>query len=161
MTADVLTPEMVCLIEEQRLGFIATVNPDGSPNLSPKGTFMALDGHTIAFAEMRSPRTLANVGRDGRVEVNIVDPFARKGTRFRGGARFVMRGEAEFDRLYPKWQAVWGDELGALFNGFVLITVESAKPLTTPAYDIGATERELREQWLGRHTAIQRKHLNG
>ena len=155
-----LSAEMVRLIEEQRLGFIATVNPDGSPNLSPKGTFVALDGHTIAFAEMRSPRTLANIGRDGRVEVNLVDPFGRKGFRFRGAARFVMRGEDAFDRLYPQWQAVWGDELGALFNGFVLITVESAKPLTTPAYDIGATERVLREQWLAKHTAIQRKHLD-
>jgi hypothetical protein len=156
-----VTPEMVRVIEEQRLGFIATVNADGSPNVSPKGTFVPLDGHTIAFAEMRSPRTLANIGRDGRVEVNFVDPFGRKGFRFRGAARFVMRGEAEFDRLYPTWQAVWGDELGRLFNGFVLITVEAARPLTTPAYDIGATERELREQWLSKHTAIQRTYLDG
>jgi hypothetical protein len=149
------------LIEEQRLGFIATVNADGSPNVSPKGTFMALDGHAIAFAEMRSPQTLANIARDGRVEVNFVDPFARRGARFRGTARHVARGEDEFDRLYPQWQAIWGDELGALFNGFVIIAVESARPLTTPAYDIGASERELREQWLARHTAIQRKHLDG
>ena len=156
-----LTDEMRRLIEEQRLGFIATINPDGSPNLSPKGTFVALGDHTIAFAEMRSPRTLANIGRDGRVEVNFVDPFGRKGTRFRGGARFVMRGEDEFDRLYPKWQAVWGDELGALFNGFVLITVESAKPLTSPAYDLGADERALREEWLEKHERIQRGHLDG
>ncbi len=161
MTDPVLTADMLRLIEEQRLGFIATVNPDGSPNLSPKGTFMALDDHTIGFAEMRSPRTLANIGRDGRVEINIVDPFGRKGTRFRGAARFVMRGDDEFERLYPKWQAVWSDALGAMFNGFVLITVETARPLTTPAYDLGATERELREQWLAKHTEIQRKHLDG
>jgi len=25
-------------VEEQRLGFVATVRPDGTPNLSPKGT---------------------------------------------------------------------------------------------------------------------------
>ncbi len=156
-----LSDEMRRLIEEQRLGFIATVNADGSPNVSPKGTFVPLDGHTIAFAEMRSPQTLANIARDGRVEVNFVDPFGRKGFRFRGAARLVMRGDPEFDRLYPTWAAVWGDELGALFNGIVLITVESAKPLTTPAYDLGATERELREQWLAKHTAIQRKHLDG
>ncbi len=156
-----LTDEMRRLIEEQRLGFVATANPDGSPNLSPKATFVAVDSHTIGFAEIRSPRTLANVQRDGRVEVNFVDPFARRGFRFRGAARFVMRGEAEFDRLYPTWHAIWGDELGAVFNGFVLITVESAKPLTSPAYDLGADERALRDEWLAKHTTIQRKHLDG
>jgi predicted pyridoxine 5'-phosphate oxidase superfamily flavin-nucleotide-binding protein len=156
-----INDDMRRLIEEQRLGFIATVNADGSPNVSPKGTFMALDARTIGFAEMRSPQTLANIARDGRVEVNFVDPFARKGMRFRGAARFVMRGEAEFDRLCPKWQAIWGDELGALFNGFVLITVESTKPLTSPAYDLGADERALREEWLEKHGRIQRGHLDG
>lgn len=156
-----LSTEMRRLIDEQRLGFVATVNADGSPNLSPKATFLVLDDRTIAFAEMRSPQTLANIGRDGRVEVNFVDPFARKGARFRGAARFVMRGEDEFDRLYPTWAAIWGDELGAMFNGFVLVTVEIAKPLTSPAYDLGADERALREEWLEKHTAIQRRHLDG
>ena len=156
-----LTPALLRLIDEQRFGFVATVNADGGPNVSPKGTFLALDQGTIAFAEMRSPATVENIARDMRVEVNMVDVFARKGARFRGSARYVARGEPEFDRLYPRWQAIWGDALGALFNGFVVISVASAAPLTSPAYDIGADERSLREEWLARHTAIQRKHLDG
>ena len=155
-----LTPALLRLIDEQRYGFIATVNADGSPNVSPKGTFLALDDRTLAFAEMRSPATVENVTRDMRVEVNMVDVFARKGARFRGVARFVRRGEPEFDSLLPRWAGIWPD-LASRFNGFVVITVESAKPLTSPAYDIGADERELREQWLAKHTEIQRKHLDG
>lgn len=156
-----INDEMMRLIDEQRFGFIATVNADGGPNVSPKGTFLALDERTIAFAEMRSPATVENIARDMRVEVNVVDVFARKGARFRGSARFVARGEPEFDQLYPRWQEIWGDALGALFNGFVVITVKTAAPLSSPAYDIGADERGLREEWLARHTAIQRKHLDG
>ena len=34
----ILTDDMKRLIDEQRLGFFATVCADGSPNLSPKGT---------------------------------------------------------------------------------------------------------------------------
>lgn len=34
----VLTEEMQRVVREQRLGFIATVCPDGTPNFSPKGT---------------------------------------------------------------------------------------------------------------------------
>ena len=33
----ILTEDMQRVVSEQRLGFIATVCPDGSPNLSPKG----------------------------------------------------------------------------------------------------------------------------
>lgn len=34
-----LTADMKRVIGEQRLGFVATVNPDGTPNVSPKATF--------------------------------------------------------------------------------------------------------------------------
>ncbi len=44
MTATVkLTPEMQRLIAEQRLGFVASVCEDGTPNLSPKGTVSVWD----------------------------------------------------------------------------------------------------------------------
>jgi predicted pyridoxine 5'-phosphate oxidase superfamily flavin-nucleotide-binding protein len=34
----ILTNDMKRVVEQQRLGFVATVCPDGTPNLSPKGT---------------------------------------------------------------------------------------------------------------------------
>ena len=156
-----LTNAMQRLIAEQRLGFVATVGADGAPNLSPKGTFVALDAETLAFAEMRSPNTLANIAANPQVEVNMVDVFARKGARFRGEARFVARGEAEFETLYPQWEEIWGPGLGALFNGLVLIRVREAKPLSSPAYDIGADEKALRAEWLAKFTRMQEAHLDG
>ncbi len=157
----VLTGAMLRLIAEQKFGYIATVGADGAPNVSPKGTFLALDGETIAFAEMRSPNTLANIADDPRVEVNMVDVFARKGARFRGEARFVARGEVEFDALYPRWDDIWGPDLGALFNGFVVIRVTAAAPLVSPAYDIGAEETALRAEWLAKYTKMQEDYLDG
>ena len=49
-----LTPDMKRIIGEQRLGFVATAALDGTPNVSPKGTFTVLDDRTIAFGEIRS-----------------------------------------------------------------------------------------------------------
>ena len=49
---DMLTPDMKRIIEEQRLGFVATASLDGTPNVSPKGTFAVLDDQTIAFGEI-------------------------------------------------------------------------------------------------------------
>jgi len=42
------------VVEEQRLGFVATVCPDGTPNLSPKGTVSVWDDDHLVFANIRS-----------------------------------------------------------------------------------------------------------
>jgi uncharacterized protein len=78
-----LTPDMRRVIEKQRLGFVATAAPDGTPNVSPKGTFVVLEDRTIAFGEIRSPATMRNLRANPRIEVNFVDVCAL-GLSFRG-----------------------------------------------------------------------------
>jgi uncharacterized protein len=148
-----MTPDMVRLIREQRLGFVATVNADGTPNLSPKGTFAVVDAATVAFAEIRSPATLRNLAANPAVEVNVVDPFARRGCRLFGTARAVPRGKPEFDALLP----LFADH-GSLverIRAVVLIAVTRALPLASPAYDDGASEDGLRRAWTDRFRALQ------
>ncbi len=87
-----LTSDMKRIIEQQRLGFVATTAPDGTPNVSPKGTFVVVDEATIAFGEVRSPGTIRNLRADPRIEVNFVDLFVRKGYRFAGTANVVAWG---------------------------------------------------------------------
>jgi len=53
-----LTNEMKRVVEQQRLGFVATVCADGPPNLSPKGTVCVLDDDHLMFADIRSPATM-------------------------------------------------------------------------------------------------------
>src|SRR5437764_129493 len=70
----VLTQEARRVVEGQRLGFVATVNADGTPNLSPKGTVAVLDDEHLVFADIRSPRTIENLRRNPALEINVVDP---------------------------------------------------------------------------------------
>src|SRR4030095_8953836 len=84
-----LSEEMKKLVERQRLGFVATVCPDGTPNVSPKGTVCVLDDDHLIFADIRSPGTVANLRSNPNIEVNVVDPFLRKGYRFKGTARVL------------------------------------------------------------------------
>jgi predicted pyridoxine 5'-phosphate oxidase superfamily flavin-nucleotide-binding protein len=123
------------------LCFVASLNDDGSPNLSPKGTVRVWDADHLVFADIASPRTAANVARDDRVHVNVVDHFARRGWRFAGRARVTDATEvlaalrAEYpEEPYPFAQAV-------------LITVEEARELISPSYDLGKTEDELRREY--------------
>ncbi|MEM6660817.1 MAG: pyridoxamine 5'-phosphate oxidase family protein [Pseudomonadota bacterium] len=141
-------------INEWRLGYIATVGAEG-PNVSPKGTFQAVDEKTLIFAEIRSPNTMRNLGADNRVEVNMIDVFARKGARFRGTATFHKKASDRAAELAPRWIGLFGEDLMVRSSGFVEIALTSCKPLTTPAYDVGATEVQLRQDYLARFTAMQ------
>src|SRR3974377_2281727 len=141
-----LTPDMKRVIEEQRLGFVATAAPDGAPNVSPKGTFVVLDDRTIAFGEIRSPGTIRNLRVNPRVEVNFVDVFVRKGYRFAGTASLVERGDVGFDELLPRLRSAVAERIRAI----VTISVIRALPLTSPAYDEGRTGPELRRAWTAR-----------
>jgi predicted pyridoxine 5'-phosphate oxidase superfamily flavin-nucleotide-binding protein len=146
-----LTADMKRVIEEQRLGFVATSAPDGTPNVSPKGTFAVLDDRTIAFGDIRSPGTLQNLKTNPRVEVNFIDAFVRKGYRFAGTAAVVERGAADFETLLPRL----GSTLAHRIRAIVTITVTRALPLTSPAYDDGKSEPELRRAWTRRFRLLQ------
>jgi len=140
-----LTDEMKAIITNNRLGFVATVDDDGTPNLSPKGTCVVLDDEHIAFGEIRSPNTLKNLQARPSMEINFADFFSRKAVRVKGTAQFLPRGGAEFDALLEHF-STWGD-LVERVNGIVKLNVERARLVLSPAYDLGATEEELRETW--------------
>ena len=148
-----LTADMKRVIREQRLGFVATVNGDGTPNVSPKATFVVLDDTTIGFGDLRSPGTLRNLRARPAVEVNFVDPFVRKGYRFAGTAQVVERDAPTFGELAPAF-AEYGD-LADRVRAIVRIKVAKALPVISPAYDLGATDVELRRVWTARFRKIQ------
>lgn len=144
----ILTDAMKALVRDHTLGFVATVNADGTPNLSPKATFVVLDDRTIAFADIRSPNTIRNIGRGSPVEVNFVDPFVRKGCRIAGPAEIAERGSAAYDALIGHFAA--SGDLRDHFGAIVTIRAERASLLISPAYDRGQTEAELRRAWTRR-----------
>ncbi len=134
------------VVDEQRLSFVATVNPDGTPNLSPKGSIRVWDDHHLVFGDIRSPNTVRNLELNPATEINVVDPISRKGYRFRGTAEILHAG-ALYDRAlaFLKESGVSG-AVGAI----VLVRVEKASPVISPAYDSGASEEEIRATWIER-----------
>src|SRR5215469_8709572 len=89
----IITEEMRVVVNGQRLGFVATVCANGTPNLSPKGTTLVWDANHLVFADIRSPTTIKNLTCNPAIEINVVDPIRRKGYRFKGQARIVTQGD--------------------------------------------------------------------
>lgn len=148
----ILTDDMKRVVAEQKLGFVATVGGDGSPNLSPKGTMRVLDDNHIMFADIRSPVTIANLAGNPAMEINFVDPFSRTGYRFKGNATVVRRGDAEFAGLLERFPP---SQLRDRYRAVVVLRVDKATAVISPAYDIGATEPQLRHSWWEHFQSIQ------
>jgi uncharacterized protein len=147
-----LTVDMKRVVTEQRLAFIATVCPDGTPNLSPKGTIAVWDDDHLVFADIRSPGTIANIKKNPAVEVNIVDPFVRKGYRFKGVGQVIVNGPL-FEEIMRFYRSRWVDTARSKaepsIRGFVLVKVERALPLISPAYDDASSDEEsIRMSWI-------------
>ena len=93
-----ITEEIKNFVNFQKLGYVATVSDDNTPNLSPKGTIMVLDESHIAFADIQSPKTVENLKHNTSIEINVVDTFSRRGYRFSGTAEIILSGD-KFNKI--------------------------------------------------------------
>jgi predicted pyridoxine 5'-phosphate oxidase superfamily flavin-nucleotide-binding protein len=141
-----LTNDMQRVVREQRLAYVATVNPDGTPNLSPKGTTTVWDDDHLIFADIRSPGTVANLRRNPAVEVNVVNWFTRKGYRFSGMATVHTDGPL-FEQGLALYTQPGLSDAPRRIRAIVLIQVTRAQPLLSPAYDRDTTEEQVRDTW--------------
>ena len=85
-----LTQEIQDFVNKQRMGFVATIGPANKPNLSPKGTTIALDDNHLAFTGIRSDQTISNLKVNPNLEINVVDPIRRRGYRSREQLKFFL-----------------------------------------------------------------------
>ena len=136
-----LTADMARIIRTYSAGMVATVNGDGSPAVSPKGTFVVIDHNHIGFGNIRSPGTLANLRRNARVEACFLDVLARKAVRIAGTAEIVDVAAAS-DDIRSRFQEAWAEYLPHMTE-LVVITIDSADLILSPAYDFGHTEEDL------------------
>lgn len=134
------------LVLEQRLGFAATVGPDGRPNLSPKGTTSVLDEERLFFADIHSPQTVRNLESNPAIEINVVDSIVRRGYRFRGRGEVHREGKLYEEGLRAlSERGLEGDP--ERVRAIVVVEVAEAAELVSPAYDSGVGEAEVAARW--------------
>jgi predicted pyridoxine 5'-phosphate oxidase superfamily flavin-nucleotide-binding protein len=150
-----LTPDMRAVIQAAHLCFAATVTPDGRPNLSPKGTIRVWDDTHLFFLDIASPGTRANLTHTPWLELNVVEQLSRRGYRFSGPAALHFEGSSVYGEATRR---VYGEAGPAHpVAAVVLVTVERAAPLLSPAYWRVADETALRESWRARREALDRE----
>jgi predicted pyridoxine 5'-phosphate oxidase superfamily flavin-nucleotide-binding protein len=146
----ILTDDMKEMLAYCRLTYVATVTPEGRPNLSPKASTKVLDDDHLVFVDIASPNTIRNLKSNPYVEVNVVDPLRRRGYRFKGVAEILTEGDL-YNAVAEDFWTREGRQYPA--NGIVTIRVEKALPVLSPAYTFneGVREENVRRLYLQRY----------
>jgi predicted pyridoxine 5'-phosphate oxidase superfamily flavin-nucleotide-binding protein len=126
-----ISADVEAIIKQAMLSFVATVNEDGTPSLSPKASLTVRNG-VLYFADIASPRTIQNLMRNPAVEINVVDIFQRRGYRFKGHASVLPQGDDEYSMIADWVRATNGPEYPV--DHVVRIESVSITPLLSPAH---------------------------
>lgn len=105
--ADALSPKARDLIARPVLASLATLNPDGSPQITP--LWVDLDGDDVVFNTARGRKKARNLERDPRVAVTVIDPDDQYNVvAFRGTVVDVTTegADAHIDSLAKKYLGV-------------------------------------------------------
>ena len=85
----VLNEQYKKLIEKSVLCWVATVDKEGQPNVSPKEVFELHTNDRLVFAVIASPNTLNNIEQHAKVGVSCLDIWTQKGVRMNGIAEII------------------------------------------------------------------------
>ena len=139
----IIEPNIKDFVNFQKLGFVATVNSDNTPNLSPKGTVRVWDDENFIFADINSPQTIENLNNNNSVEINVVDPIKRKGYRFKGNAKIISDGNL-YDEIVDYYKK---NGTKNKISSVVMVNIDQVAEVVSPLYDLGISEKEISEKW--------------
>ena len=133
-----LSPEVQNSAEQSVLCWLATVDGNGQPNVSPKEIFTVFDTEHLVIANIASPTSVRNIEINPLVCVSFVDVFAQKGLKVAGTARNVPRQDAEFSR----WAAPLKAKAGPRFpiHSVLVVRATAIDAILAPSYRLYAAE---------------------
>lgn len=118
--------------EKSVLCWLATVDEDLMPNVSPKELFTALDDDTLLIANVASPVSEKNILANNKVCVSFVKVFEQRGFKVKGIARVIVPESAEWTGYLAALRKL-ADERYPIKNIFEVKVTSSARILA-PSY---------------------------
>ncbi len=114
------------------LCWLATVDAQGQPNVSPKEVWAIADDRHVVVANIASPVSARNIVQQSQVCLSFVDVLVQKGFKLQGAAREILPTDADYAAWAAPLLAMTGDRfpLRSLF----LITVHAVRAIMAPSY---------------------------
>lgn len=134
-------------IETSVLCWLATVDANGQPNVSPKEIFCMGEGaNEVLVAEIASPVTKRNIAENPKVCISAIDIFAQKGIKAHGTATLLTPEDMDFATIVQPLMRMAGP--GFKIRAIVRVAVSKVAPIVAPSYAIfpERTEEEQRRR---------------
>ncbi|MEM9997185.1 MAG: pyridoxamine 5'-phosphate oxidase family protein [Bacteroidota bacterium] len=127
-----LTPDIRTYIDRSVLCWLATVNAEGVPNVSPKEVFAAHGDRHLLIAHIASPQSVRNIRANPQVCVSFVDVFVQKGYKLIGTAELIAPDTPRYEALLPPLHRI----TQGLFpiRSIIAIDVTATAPIVAPSY---------------------------
>lgn len=114
------------------LCWMATVSPEGVPNVSPKEVFALVDADTFVVADIASPVTVRNLRTNPQACVSFVDVFCQTGYKLVGRAEVIAPRDARFAALAAPLVEITGGQFP--IRHVLRLTIDSTAPIIAPSY---------------------------
>lgn len=114
------------------LCWLATVDADGQPHVSPKEVWSIADDQHVVVAHIASPVTARNICQQPQVCLSFVDVWVQKGFKLLGTAQEVLAD----DPVFFAWAAPLLAMVGQRFviHSVLVIRVTSVAAIVAPGY---------------------------
>ena len=133
-----LAPEVIACAQRSVLAWLATVDPMGCPNVSPKEIFAVVDERCFAIANIASPGSARNLRTNDRACLSFIDVFVQKGFKVKGRAEIVDPAHPDF----PKWSTPLREMTRDRFplRSVIVLHPASMERIVAPSYLFFAAE---------------------
>ncbi len=133
-----MTPEVVAVLDAAVLGWLATADGDGLPNVSPKEVFAHLDGDVVVIAHIASPRSARNARANPQGCFSVVDVFRQRGFKLTGALHLHGPDDPRFEELVAPLRPAVGDRF--VLRGVFELQIAAVAPIVAPSYTFHADE---------------------
>lgn len=127
-----LTQEIQAAIDKMVLCWLATVDEQGCPNVSPKEMFLVTGEQELTIAHIASPQSVQNIQQNQQVCVSLVDVFVQKGYKIKGEASILPQTAPQYAHYLEVFQEAYGTTFP--ITAFITIQVQMLAPIVAPSY---------------------------
>lgn len=113
------------------LCWLATIDQNGYPNVSPKEVFM-FDNKLLLIANIASKGSEGNIKQNAKTCVSFVDVFIQKGWKIKGHAELVQSMDAGFNTLQKPLIEITKGLYP--FKSIFKISIEKVEEIKAPSY---------------------------
>jgi uncharacterized protein len=116
--------------------WLATVDTDGMPSVSPKEIFAPEGDKTLLIANVASAGSVKNIRQERRVCVSFVDVFVQRGYKLYGQAQILETNAPDYATRAEPLLKIAGEKFP--IRSVMVVALERVVPIVAPRYALYA-----------------------